>query len=275
MNEDDEQDGAAPEDDGITTEAMEQALDDGKGNKMVPLSALIAAKRENKAHSKRIKELEPVAARVTDIESQLGAARPYIDAIVTNPRLKAEALRAVNGTRPTNPEHAAEEVDPDLVAYAEDMGLYLADGVTPDAQRAGRVIARLDNRNRRTTEEAVRPFAGMALSQKAEANITAAMNKVDADGVPYATPEGLREAAKSMPANLLADPSVADLILRVAIGIDRMAGRTPKATEEPLFLQSAGGRNSRGPSVDPELAKWMKDNGVDEKAGLAAIKHLG
>ena len=126
-------------------------------------AALIAAKRENRALAKKLKDVEPIAARAAELDDRLNRAQPIIDALVSNPKLRAEALRIAQGTRPSadSTEQPTGDEDPDAAGYAEDMGFYLADGVTPDAARARRVLNRLDSRHGRQTDERIRPLAGV------------------------------------------------------------------------------------------------------------------
>src|SRR3954462_240412 len=100
---------------------------DAKGNKMVSLSTMLKYKREGKALSRRIKELEPIAARAEEVNGRLDKAQPFIDAIVSDPKLRAAALRIANGTAPsrTTTEQPDAETDPDAAALAEDYGWYL------------------------------------------------------------------------------------------------------------------------------------------------------
>lgn len=257
-----------PEDpDDAELEASEIVTDD-KGNKTVSLSTMLRYKKEAKANAKRIKELEPVAGRVNELEGRLNEASPVINAILTNPRLKAEALRIANGTR-TTAEHVEQpEEDTDATAYAEDMGFYLADGVTVDAARARRVLDRLDARHGRQTDAKMRPLAGSFLSGKAEANVQRAFAETDDQGVPIATQESIKEVVGLMGSDgqhLLANPQVIDMILNQAAGLDRRKGRTPKAVEEPLYLDSAGGgRARREPSMSAD------DKARAERLGLTA-----
>lgn len=255
-----------------------EVVTDASGNKTVSLSTMLRYKKEAKAATKRIKELEPVASRVTELEGRLNDASPVINAILTNPKLKAEALRIANGTRTTSDAGGQPEDDPDATAYAEDMGFYLADGATVDAARARRVLDRLDARHGRQTDAKMRPLAGSFLSGKAEQNVQKAIDMTDDNGVPIATPESIQEVVRQMGADgqhLLANPMVIELMLDRAAGIDRRNKRTPKAAEEPLYLESAGGgRGSRASVIDADLKASFARLGINEKDGQAAIKNL-
>lgn len=243
------------------------AVDDGKGNKMVPLSALIGAKREAKTLGKRVKELEPIAARVQDVNGRLDRAEPVIAAILSNPKLKAEAIRLAGGTvtsRETTLQPDAAE-DPDAAAFAEDSGFYLADGATLDTARARRVLDRLDARHGRQTDERIRPLAGLTLNEKANRNLEDAMRQTDDLGVPLATQESIRDVAGMMPAHLLANPAVVELVINTAIGVDHRKGRTPKPQDDPLVLDSAGGRGRRPEAITADERRLLTKVGLTEK----------
>lgn len=249
-------------------EASEIVTDD-KGNKTVSLSTMLRYKKEAKANAKRIKELEPVAARVTDLEGKLEGASPIINAILSNPKLKAEALRVVNGTR-TSSEHTDQpDNDPDAEQFAEDSGFYLADGSTVDVARARRVLDRLDQRHGRQTDAKLRPVVGQVVGRSATENVRQILAMTDADGVPMATKESIDEVLQRLRQNggepLLANPDVMDMVIDQAAGLDRRKGRTPKMPDEPLYLASAGGSRRR---AEPTLSADEKARA--ERLGLTA-----
>lgn len=256
----------APDDqDADALELAALAVDDGKGGKSVPLGSLITSKKVVRELEKRIKELEPVAARATEIEANLGRAQPIINAILSNPKLQAEANRIAGGTRPTA-ETTDQPDDADAIAMAEEMGFYLADNQTPDAARGARVLARLDARHGKQTDERIRPLAGITLNGKANANLTEAIGSVDDDGVPLATRESIMEVAKQLPQQLLADPAVVDLVLNSAIGLDKRKKRTPKPQDEPLYLDrnNSGGRQ-REAALSSTERSFLKTSGITEE----------
>jgi hypothetical protein len=270
-------DGIPPptEDAEVETDAASLAVEMG-GNKMVPLSALIAAKKAGRAAEKRVKELEPEAARAAEINDRLGKAQPIIDAILTSPKLRAEALRIAQGTRTSDERTDQPDAneDPDAASYAEDAGFYLADGQTPDVARARRVLTRLDQRHGRQTDERIRPLAGVTLGNKADQNLRAIAAMTDDNGTPYATIESIREQAGKLPAHLLADPAVVDMVLNSAIGLDRRNGRTPKAPEEPLYLERQGGGGRREAAIDSSTKAQLARLGISEKDYAASSKRL-
>ncbi|MBK7473542.1 MAG: hypothetical protein IPI73_25845 [Betaproteobacteria bacterium] len=271
-----------PAADGDDTDDLLQALETGaqvdpkSGQKMVtvPLGTLVGLRKSNREGAKRIKELEPQAARVNEVNERLAQASPIIDAVLNNPKLRAEAIRQANGTR-TSSDATEQPDDAEAVELAEEFGFYLADGVTPDAARGMRVLARMDKRAGRATAAAVQPFAGLALGQQAETNLARAMAMTDEDGVPLATPESIRETAKMLPANLLANPQVVELVINNAIGLDRRTRRTPKAQDEPLYLAAQGGRRgASSTAITAEDRAFMQRHGITEKDYLRSTKNL-
>lgn len=246
---------------------------DGKKTVEVPLDTIIGLRRGNRELKGKLKESEAIAARTADVEGRLAQAQPIIGAILNNPRLRAEALKIAGGTHAT-PATSEQPDDAEAMATAEDMGWYQGDGVTPDAARAQRYLTRLDARMGRVTQEAVRPLAGLTLSRQAHDNVQRAINMVDAEGTPYATREGIEAAAKQLPPHLLANEQVAQILLRVAIGEDRLAGRTPKAQDEPMFMDSQSGRGQRAPAISQGERNVLKRYGIDEKTYAESSRKL-
>ncbi len=246
----------AAEVDAITKSPAEQQGDKVKG-------ALIAAKKGEKALRKEVEALKPVAARAAEIEQQLATAQPVINAILSNPRLRAEALKIASGTSTSHATTEQPEADADAVGYAEDMGWYLSDNVTVDAARGRRVLDRVAKVSRGQAEDVVRPFAGVTLSTRAEANIARAIAETDDEGTPLATEESIREVAAQLPPQLLADPKVSDLVLNSAIGIDRRKRRTPKAPADPLYLAPNSSRRT-GPAYSTEDKRAFASAGLTE-----------
>jgi hypothetical protein len=261
-------------DDGLETELASAAIDDGKGNKMVPLSSLVSAKKELRSSGKKMKELETRASKAEEIEKRLTNAQPIIDAIVSDPKLLARAKQIASG-KPTNDRVEQPEVDedPDAAALAETMELYTKEGQL-DIVKARKVLEIQDRRSGRTAQEAVRPFAGMALGQKAEANLSRIMAETDDDGVPWATRESIQEVAKLLPPNLLADPQVGQLVLTSAIGIDKQKKRTPKPPDEPIYMESSSGRRNADAVVSSEEKRIGSRVGLSEKDLAASSKVL-
>jgi hypothetical protein len=250
----------------VDAEASAAAVDDGKGNKLVPLATLISAKKALKAATKAVKDLEPRLQHAQQVEERLNRAQPTIDAIITNPKLRAEALRLSQGTNATSETRATAdpEDDPDASAIAEEFGFYRADGVTPDVERGRRVLSRLDTRHGKQTDDRLRPLAGITLNQKANENLRAAAQMTDEDGTPLATRESIAEVAKQLPPELLANPAVSDLVIKMAIGHDRLHKRTPKPVEEPLYLERQTGRRSVEPAISAQEKAQLERLGLTE-----------
>ena len=269
-------DGHEDADDLLNALEVGAQVDPKSGQKMVtvPLGTLVGLRKGSRESAKRIKELEPLAARAKEVDERLQQASPIIEAVLSNPKLRAEAIRSAQGTRASS-ESTEQPDDADAVAMAEDLGFYLADGVTPDAARGARVLARVAGKARAESAEAVRPFAGLALNQQADANLRQAVAMTDDEGTPLATPESIREVAKLLPPHLLANPQVVELVVNNAIGLDRRNRRTPKAPDEPLYMAAQNGRRAGGGTVlTAEERAFMKRNGISEKDYLRSTQNL-
>lgn len=255
------------------TEAASLAVSDAAGNRMVPLSALIAQKKENKTLKSKIGELEPIAARASEIDQKLEAAAPILNAIRNDPKLNATVARIAAGTHATSAAADQPADDEDAAGYAEDMGWY-TDAGQVDAARGRRVLDRLDKRSGRQVNDAIRPLAGVTLGQKANENLRDVLNMIDANGTPMVSEESIREVASKLPPALLADPAVKELVLNYGIGLDRQKNRTPKAQDEPLFLESSRRGGSRSSGIDSELKASAERVGLSEEAlKKSAEKH--
>lgn len=267
------------EDADIVAEVDELVKPDSEKDRDKVKAALIATKRELRASKRENATLKPIADRAASIDERLTNAQPYIDAIVNNPQLKAAALRAVNGTRTSSDTTAQPDAteDPDASDFAEDMGMYLPDGQTPDVARARRALTRLDQRHGKQTDERIRPLAGVTLNTKANENLRGVYGAVDDDGVPLATPESIKEVVDLMQgqAHLMANPQVVDMLLNQAIGLDRRKGRTPKAPDEPLYLAPpGGGRRGGGDVLDADMRAFAAKHGISEKDAVASVESL-
>lgn len=258
----------APElepDDAAELAALVVETDDGKGGKVksVPLAKFLDTKKAAKEATKRVKELEPIAAETQALRERLEAAAPFISAITDDPTLRAEAIRRVKGGGTPAPQTDTEAKD-----YAEDWGIYLSDGITPDVVKARRMLDRENSRVQKLTERMMGPLANLTLGEKASTNVREAKAMLGNDGAPLATAESIDEVANQIPAHLLADPRVVELVVNNAIGVDRRKGRTPKPIDEPLHLDAPGGHRRSEPTVDPDMKARLERLGLTEKEYL-------
>lgn len=255
----------------LTAEVSALAVDDGKGNKMVPLSALMGTKKELRALNKRVKDLEPVAARVTDVDARLAKVAPIINAVLTDPAIAAAV------TKKTNPSAATTDQptdDPDARELAETYGWY-TDAGELDIARGQRAIKVQERISERSAGKVVAPFANVTVGSAAEQNLRAAISATDDNGTPLASEESIRELASALPAHLLANPEVMNLVVNNAIGVDRRKGRTPKAAEEPLVLDTVGGRRGAGqPVLTGDERARLTRLGLTEKEYMESVKKL-
>lgn len=274
MSEQDPNVAPEPEEDTDDAVLAATATTDGTGRKMIamPLDTVIGLRKGAKEARGRAKELESTAAESAAIRKQLDEAAPYINAILTNAQLRAQALAIASG-RPA--PSVGPTVDQDAIEHAQDMGWYQPDGFTPDSERARRVLNRYDSRSKRTTEDAIRPYAGMTMQAKAQANLGQAFALTDDNDTPLASQESIREVANKIGVELMGsdNPEMLNMVIDQAIGLDRRKGRTPKAREEPLFMDRSGRARNQAPAIDPEQKRRNERLGISDadwtKAGTA------
>lgn len=271
--------GGSDDDAAIAAEVDELTKPEADKDRDKVKAALIAAKKELRDANRRVKALEPEAARAKELDGQLQKALPVIDAVVNNPKLRAEALRIAQGTRTSDgrTDQPTADEDPDAADVAEELGFFQADGTTPDIARARRVLNRIDQRTARNTERMVQPLARNVLGSHAESNVARALQMTDNDGAPLASRESILETVKMLGgANspMLANPAVVDLLINNAIGLDRRMGRTPKAPDEPLFLERQGGGRRSQPTLDASERAFIQRAGLTEKEYLESSKRL-
>lgn len=273
-----------PQDDAaIEAEAASLVADPAEEKADKVKNALITAKKALRDANRRVKELEPIAARSKEIEEKLEAASPIIAAVQTNPKLMAEAIRVVKGTAATSTrvEQPTEDDDPEAAEIAETLGLFLSDG-TADLVRARKTLNVLDKRHGRQTNDIMRPFAGAVLGSRAEQNIAHVVNQTRDDGAPLATKESIQEAIALLggpQSRLLADPGVADVLITMAVGLDGRKGRTPKAPDEPVYMErQGGGRRVSAPVIDDTLKAALERTGIkadDAAKSIGRLDHIG
>src|SRR5688572_6928606 len=138
-----------------------EAVEVRPGEKMVPLSAVIALRRE-------LKDLKPLAGKATQLEQTVNEMRPYVDFLRTNQHLMQPQAPA-----PVAPTPPAE--DPALVELARTLELYDPKTGLPDVARAGKIRdmtqATASAQAQQIVERHVAPLQATTNEQRAGANL--------------------------------------------------------------------------------------------------------
>lgn len=270
-----------PEDDDL---GIIETESNAKGDKVVPLSALIDAKKALKEANKALKTLEPQIQQFNQYKGQIEAAAPFLQQLQTmTPEQQAKAIAVAKGdtaqTRSTEPQPQDDEAR----EMAEDLGLIDAHG-NLDVARGRRMLDRLDKRAATkvdaTVRQHVQPLQDYTAQSAASVAYQRAIAAADPNtGIPFASKESIDEAFAALPPHLAANPNVQGTIIGSAMYLDRLKGRTPKApvqayhyADPELSLPPAGRRGPVGLSeADRALAA---KTGLDEKTMTAAVTAL-
>lgn len=226
---------------GDDADLLEKAVEHG-GQKMVSLAAVQDERRKAKEY--RAQAESEKAARA-QLEEQIGAVKPYLQAIARMDERTLRQLVRPDGAPPNLPPGPttvpSPDDDPEMVESARDMELYKSDG-TPDAVRAARILARLDKRSERI---------GQTITQRAMApmqhNVAAARGqsrRERAYAMQSASKESLNELFSRLPDEIVGgmDENAFQWALLTASGLDVKSGRVPVGVpQEPIFSESPGG----------------------------------
>ena len=248
---------ADPEPEGV----IEVSVADQK-QRVVPVTVIAAERQRVRAaeREKVTKEYEPLKAKAAladQLQQDVQALQPHIDYLKAHPELLQ---------REQPPELQAVS-DEDAERYARDYELYSASGL--DLGKAKRIIARQRDEVKRVAAEAaqaaVRPVAESNAIQQSKQNFLWAASQRSADGRPLVDPTVLMEEWKQIPAELAAQPQVAELLLEKAIGRQLRSGKQPPAApdRDPLFSEPSGGR-AQGYQISELERKVSRNAGISE-----------
>ena len=235
----------------------------GQKQRMVPVSALVAERERVRAaeRDKVTKEYEPLRAKADQADrlaADLQTVQPFIQKLRDKPELMKEE---------TSPELAGI-TDEEAERFARQYELFTPTGV--DTNRAKRIIAEqrkeITKVAREAAQEAIRPLAETTSLDKSRQHFMWAAQQRDGSGSPLVDPAILAHEWAKLPAELTAQPQVAEFVLNSAIGVQQRTGKKPPAAPqyEPVFSEPSGG--ARAPyQMSPMEQKMAKAQGISEK----------
>ena len=240
-----------------------------QGQKVVPLAALTAERdRVRRSTEEKIRaEYEPLkakAAHADQLAADLERVRPQLDYLARHPP-------PAEPEEPKTPAVSDEEAE----RVARDYELYTPTGL--DLPRAKRIIAKqrteVAEMAGKAAEEAMKPLRETNAIQAARQNFVWAASQVDAHGHPLVDPAELAQVWASFPAEMVANPQVAQEVLKNVVGAAIMSGKRPTSGgPEPVFSEPAGGpRNAPYQMSEPER-KVARAAGIDEKKWAESAK---
>lgn len=220
------------------------------GEKLVPLSALLAERREAKALAEK-------AAKVDALEQWQRENEPALRFLQNNRDLLIQRQAPA-------PAPAAPAVDPDAHEAALLMDFYKPDG-TPDIDKGARWLALQDRRSGRLADERVQPLVQRTQVEQGNMNFHMARNIKDASGA-SPSEESLRAVWSAMPPELVANQQVAGMLATLALGMDQMKNpRRPVVAPQPTappFSEPSGGNPRTRPALSAFEERIAADRGV-------------
>lgn len=189
--------------------------------KYVRHEALHEAREQARLATEQLKQLEPLLPDLQDfIRNKREGGAAAVD-------------RSGQGAK-------SDYTDDELDGYAIVNGLYTADGITPDRKRAEGGLQIIDRIAQRRSGEAVRPIAEQTRADRARTNAAGVRGRMHSDGKPIAEEKYVDAVLASLPAETLADPTVANLTNLIAAGLEyldiRKQGRQV-TRREPVFRE--------------------------------------
>lgn len=228
------------------------------GGKYVPLDALLKARHELKEAKGRAQEADALRQYAGQLEA---------------------VIRATPQPPQTTTPPPAAVADPDLVELAHSLDFYTREG-QPDVARAEKHAAIIQRQATKIAQAMVKPLATQSHQERAALNYQRALATRAPDGR-QPRPETLTWMWQNLPAELTADPRVAQTLPALALGLDVLSGgdplpRSPAPPDrEPVHTEASGGTGdvSRSRAVLSPLERAVSTNlGMTEEAYRAATK---
>lgn len=193
----------------------------------------------------REEALREERSRAQHLSAQLAKIEPLVPEFVEFLNQKQHRGRATMArTAESTGDYTADELN----GLAITRGYYQADNVTPDVARAKYELDLLTGVADRAAQKHVGPVAQATIQDRAQANYTAALNKVYTDGQPIADEKFIRAAFDALPPEYRADSNIADIVTVIAAGLqnleERQSGRRRGGAREPNFREGPAGRMS-------------------------------
>ena len=166
------------------------------------------------------------------------------------------------------PTPAPPQADPDAVEAATLMDFYKSDG-SLDVDKGAKWLALQDKRAGRLTEQAVRPYREQSLQERSTQNFAKALAVKDPQGN-SPSPEALKAVWTTLGVEDTANPEIAATLAMLAMGADRMMGKSPSAKpalSAPLVTEPSGGTSQGAPVKLSRI-----EEGIAAMRGVSAEK---
>lgn len=221
------------------------------GEKLVPLSALAAARQAAREAKEQVAALKPKAEKVDQIVSEWQAAQPLLE-------------RARQQTAPP-PAPKGPLSEADAVEYAKDLDLYRPDG-TPDVDRAQRLAARQQAIAEKQAQQYVQPLIQHTAESQSRANFEQAAAFRGDQGI-QADRGILQQIWSGVPAEMSAQPHIARVLWSQAVAESLLQGKIKvgaATVPPPVVTESLGGSTTK-PALSVQERRFADAAGITTK----------
>ncbi len=239
----------------------DQAVQDEKGRKMVPLEAVQKERKEKRELKGKVETLQSQIEQARAFQQQ---ATPVLQAL----QARQDLIDALRSGQPVqsgkSPNEQLPTADPELEQVAKTLDLYDSSG-KPDLERAKTLQSLIQRQAETLVEAKVKPLAERTAIGHSSANYERLKNTTLADGSKV-DPQIFDYWWNALGAENTQDPNVAATALLQAIGHHQLSGKPfikPAArVGAPLMIDNAGGRH-RGPvTLSSDQKNVAKELGV-------------
>lgn len=248
------------------SEQEPEGTTDVGGQKHVPLSHLIEARREKQAFKQKAEQYDSMVAYVNE-------AKPYIEFLRNNPNL---LTRTQEQTQPT-PVTTTQPSDEKAEQLARTLDLYTSDG-KPDVKRAQTIRQMVKDEATEQADAKVKPLQESTIRERAGFMYQRALATPLPNG--QKLDKGKFDAIWSRaPLAQLATEEGAAFILASAVGFDVLSGNLKAGTQTttqplppPLHTESPGNRTPQAQRVSGLEERIAKTRGVSLKQHSELVK---
>lgn len=208
--------------------------------------------------------------RAQELEQRYQQVQPLVDAIAADPTLLQLVTQRLSGGQPAAPQGPSPQEVQQLTEFAQYLGLYDARG-NPDLAAAQRVAAIIDARAQAAAQQATAPVQQTVVAGQAATVKQALIQAAAQQGI---SAETIEQVAGLLPPHLLVEPGVPQLVLMVAAGKERFDGTARPPAEEPLYVETAGGRRAVAP-LPANLQGVLRQHGLSDQDIAQAAAYQG
>lgn len=199
------------------------------GQKLAPVGAVIAERRERQALERKLNEQQAAIQQL----------QPYVQFIAANQHLFTQ-----QGQPAPAPAPSAPDADPEAVELARTLDLYTPDG-KPDAARALKLVTLVDRRAQHHAESAIRPMEDTTARERAGYMYQRALVTKATDGR-MPDPQILQRLWTQTDPRISGTEEGAAGLVAMAIGLQALTNQAapPPAppANAPLITETSGGR---------------------------------